>query len=107
MTVAELSAPVGSPAGVHCFKEIVIVDSTIDDPGSRCFPLMNSDEIARYVEQTDRLSKPWVLIQWRLQKLQERQADMEAEAYCREVAELHHALMALGEWWIGREDEVF
>ena len=37
---------------------------------------MDSDDIARYIEQTDSLSKPWVLIQWRLQKLRERQADM-------------------------------
>lgn len=68
---------------------------------------MNSDEIARYVEQTDSLSKPWVLIQWRLQKLQERRADMDAEAYLQAVTELHQTLMDLGEWWIGREDEVF
>ncbi|MEM1309769.1 MAG: hypothetical protein AAF722_15585 [Cyanobacteria bacterium P01_C01_bin.70] len=68
---------------------------------------MNSDDIARYIEQTDSLSKPWILIQWRLQKLQERKADMEPEAYMQELAELHQALMNLGKWWVGREDEVF
>lgn len=68
---------------------------------------MNSDEIARYVEQTDRLSKPWILIQWRLQKLQERKADIDPDVYLKELAELHQALMDLGEWWVGREDEVF
>lgn len=68
---------------------------------------MNSDELARYIEQTDSLSKPWVLIQWRLHKLQERKADMEPDAYLQELSELHQALMNLGEWWVGREDEVF
>jgi len=68
---------------------------------------MNSDEIARYIEQTDSLSKPWMLIQWRLQKLQERKATMDSDAYLQELSELHQALMNLGEWWVGREDEVF
>ncbi|MEM6835290.1 MAG: hypothetical protein AAF609_00415 [Cyanobacteria bacterium P01_C01_bin.120] len=68
---------------------------------------MNSDDIAQYIEQTDGLSQPWMLIQWRLQKLQERKADMEPDAYIQELAELHQALMKLGKWWVGREDEVF
>lgn len=68
---------------------------------------MNSDEIARYIEQTDGLAKPWMLIQWRLQKLQERRAEMDPDVYLRELTELHQALMSLGEWWVGREDEVF
>jgi len=68
---------------------------------------MNSDAIARYIEQTDSLSKPWLLIQWRLQKLQERKAEMEPDDYLQALSELHEALMALGEWWVGREDEVF
>ncbi|HEY9889629.1 MAG TPA: hypothetical protein V6D02_14585 [Candidatus Obscuribacterales bacterium] len=68
---------------------------------------MNSDDMARYVEQTDGLGKPWLLIQWRLLKLQERQAEMAPEVYTQELAELHQSLMALGEWWVGREDEVF
>lgn len=68
---------------------------------------MNSDEIARYVEQTESLSKPWILIQWRLQKLQEQKSDMDPEIYIQEVSRLHQSLMDLGEWWVGREDEVF
>ncbi|MGF1460762.1 MAG: hypothetical protein ACFBSG_17255 [Leptolyngbyaceae cyanobacterium] len=68
---------------------------------------MQSDEIARYIEQTDSLSKPWVLIQWRLLKLQEQKTTMEAEAYLQELSALHQSLMNLGEWWEGREDEVF
>ncbi|MEO1093873.1 MAG: hypothetical protein AAFX01_03105 [Cyanobacteria bacterium J06638_28] len=68
---------------------------------------MNSDDIARYIEQTDGLSKPWMLIQWRLKKLQERKSTMDPTAYMAELAELHEALMSLGEWWVGREDDVF
>jgi len=68
---------------------------------------MNSDDIARYIEHTDSLSKPWLLIQWRLQKLQEQKADMDADVYLQELAALQQSLMDLGEWWVGREDEVF
>ncbi len=68
---------------------------------------MDSSDIARYIEQTDSISKPWMLIQWRLQKLKERQSEMAPEAYLQELTELHQALMDLGEWWVGREDEVF
>jgi hypothetical protein len=68
---------------------------------------MNSDEMARYVEQTDSLSKPWMLVLWRLQKLQEQKSEMDPEDYMRELSGLHESLMNLGEWWVGREDEFF
>lgn len=32
---------------------------------------------------------------------------MDTESYLKELSELHQALMDLGEWWVGREDEVF
>ena len=68
---------------------------------------MDSKDLARYIEQTDGISKPWMLIQLQLQKLKERQAEMAPEAYLRELEELRQALMNLGEWWVGREDELF
>lgn len=68
---------------------------------------MNSDDIARYIEQTDSLAKPWLLIQWRLKKLQEQQATMDPDQYWQELTSLQQSLMDLGEWWVGREDEVF
>ncbi|MEO1300522.1 MAG: hypothetical protein AAFW75_33100 [Cyanobacteria bacterium J06636_16] len=68
---------------------------------------MNSDDLARYIEATDSLSKPWMLIQWRLRKLQERKSEMDPDVYMQELADLHQSLMSLGKWWIGREDEVF
>jgi hypothetical protein len=68
---------------------------------------MESHDIARYIEQTDSLAKPWLLIQWRLKKLQEQRAEMDSDQYLQELAALHQSLMDLGEWWVGREDEVF
>jgi hypothetical protein len=68
---------------------------------------MDSTQLARYIEETDGISKPWLLLQLRLKKLQERRDDIPHEEYMRELEELHTALMRLGEWWIGLEDEVF
>ncbi|MBD2484255.1 hypothetical protein [Planktothrix sp. FACHB-1365] len=68
---------------------------------------MNSQELARYIESTDSISKPWLLMQLRLKKLQERRAEISHEEYIQELAQLHEELMNLGEWWLGIEDEVF
>jgi hypothetical protein len=69
--------------------------------------LMDSAQLAQYIEATDGISKPWLLIQLRLKKLQERRDTISSEEYLREVEELHTALMQLGEWWVGIEHEVF
>lgn len=68
---------------------------------------MDGKDWASYIEATEGLSKPWLLIQWRLQLLQERRSQMAPEAYASELAELHQALMDLGEWWQGQEKAVF
>lgn len=68
---------------------------------------MNSQELARYIESTNSISKPWLLVQLRLKKLQERRAEISHEEYIQELAQLHEELMNLGEWWLGIEDEVF
>ncbi len=68
---------------------------------------MNSEELARYIEATDGISKPWLLIQLRLKKLEERRHSISSQEYEEELAELHKQLMNLGEWWRGIEDEVF
>ncbi|MGB3135836.1 MAG: hypothetical protein WBG38_03245 [Nodosilinea sp.] len=68
---------------------------------------MNGEDWASYVEATDGLSKPWLLIQWRLRLLQEQQPGLDPETYATELAELHKALMNLGEWWQGQEEIVF
>jgi len=43
----------------------------------------------------------------RLAKLQEHKDNMLPEDYMTELDALHQELMGLGEWWVGREDEVF
>lgn len=68
---------------------------------------MQSDDLAKYIEDNDAISKPWLLLQLRLVKLKERRSEMSAEEYTRELEDLHRDLMHLGEWWKGREDEVF
>lgn len=68
---------------------------------------MDSTELAQYLEATDSISKPWLLVQLRLKKLQERQAIISGEEYANELADIHQDLMNLGEWWRGIEDEVF
>lgn len=71
------------------------------------FIAMDSNELARYIEATDGISKPWLLIQLRLKKLQENRSNLSPEEYMDKLAELHQDLMNLGEWWVGIEDEVF
>lgn len=68
---------------------------------------MKSDDLAKYIEATDGISKPWLLIQLRLAKLKERRQEMSTEEFNQQLAELHEELMKLGQWWVGQEDEVF
>lgn len=68
---------------------------------------MNSKELAQYIEATNSISKPWLLVQLRLKKLQERQSDISSDEYSKELTDIHQDLMNLGEWWIGQEEEVF
>lgn len=68
---------------------------------------MNSKELAQYIEATDGISKPWLLTQLRLLKLQERCLTISAQEYADELAQIHDHLMKLGEWWRSREAEVF
>jgi hypothetical protein len=68
---------------------------------------MNSEELAQYLEATDGVSKPWLLMQLRLKKLKERSDTLSSEEYSRELADIHQDLMNLGEWWRGIEDKVF
>lgn len=68
---------------------------------------MNSKELAQYIEATDSISKPWLLVQLRLKKLQERQDNISSDEYSRELTDIHQDLMNLGEWWVGQEEEVF
>jgi hypothetical protein len=68
---------------------------------------MNSKELAQYIEATNSITKPWLLVQLRLKKLQERQTTLSENDYANELADIHEDLMNLGEWWRGIENEVF
>lgn len=68
---------------------------------------MNSQDLARYLEQTDSATKPWLLAQLRLLKLKEERPNLSTAEYEQRLADIHQDLMNLGEWWVGIEDEVF
>ena len=68
---------------------------------------MNSEELARYIEETGKISQPWLLIQLRLKKLEENRHNLSSDEYLDKLSELQEELMKLGEWWVGIEDDVF
>ncbi|MCB4377548.1 MULTISPECIES: hypothetical protein [unclassified Synechococcus] len=67
----------------------------------------SSEDLARYLEQRGELSKPWNLQMLRLKKLKEAKASMDPQLYLEKVQEAHADLMRLGQFWKGREQEVF
>lgn len=68
---------------------------------------MDSKDLAQYLEKTDGITKPWLLVQLRLKKLAERRAVISSDEYAKELADIHQDLMNLGQWWQGIEDQVF
>ena len=64
-------------------------------------------ELARYLEQRGELSKPWMLQLLRLTKLKEAKDTMEPQEFVDRPQEAHADLMRLGEFWKGREQQVF
>ena len=73
-------------------------------PGS---PSPSAAELARYLEQRGELSKPWMLQLLRLTKLKEAKDTMEPQEFVERLQEAHADLMRLGEFWKGREQQVF
>ena len=67
----------------------------------------SSDDLARYLEQRGELTKPWNLQMLRLKKLKEAKVSMDPQLYLEKVQEAHADLMRLGQFWKGREQEVF
>lgn len=68
---------------------------------------MDSQELGQYITATNGMSKPWLLVQLRLKKLEERRDQLEAGEYIRQLEDIHQDMMKLGEWWKGQEKEVF
>lgn len=70
-------------------------------------PLPSSEELSRYLESRGELGKPWMWHLLRLTKLRESRQDMDPDEYLERLAQAHSDLMRLGEFWKGREQEVF
>jgi hypothetical protein len=70
-------------------------------------PLPNAADLARYLESRGELGKPWMWHLLRLAKLKEEKDTMEPQEFVERLAEAHADLMRLGEFWKGRETEVF
>ena len=70
-------------------------------------PPPSAVELARYLESRGDLSKPWMLQMLRLAMLKEARGSMSQEDYMCSIKEAHSDLMRLGEFWKGREAEVF
>ena len=68
---------------------------------------MDSKDLAQYIEDTDGMSKPWLLVQLRLKKLAEKKDNIPPEEYLEQLEDIHQDLMKLGQWWVGREKDVF
>ncbi len=68
---------------------------------------MDSKDLAQYIEANQVISKPWLLIQLRLKKLEENKHNLSSQEYMETLTDIHQDLMKLGEWWLGREYEVF
>ena len=68
---------------------------------------MDSKELAKDIEATNGMSKPWLLLQLRLKKLEEQKDCLPKHEYLSKVQDIHEDLMKLGEWWKGIEGEVF
>ena len=68
---------------------------------------MDSKDLAKYMEATGGISKPWLLVQLRLKKLEENKLNLSKKEYMEQLEDIHQDLMKLGEWWKGREGEVF
>ena len=67
----------------------------------------SSEDLARYLEQRGELTRPWNLQMLRLEKLKEAKDSMDPQLYLEKVQEAHADLMRLGQFWKGREQQVF
>ena len=70
-------------------------------------PLPSSHDLARYLEARGELGKPWLWHLLRLSRLKESRHEMDPDEYLQRVQQAHADLMQLGEFWKGREQEVF
>jgi hypothetical protein len=91
----------------HSHGCLISISIRLGDAKSWSLPSMDSKDLAQYIQATDSISKPWLLVKMRLKKLQENKATLSQAEYLRELEEIHQDMMNLSEWWHGRKDEVF
>jgi hypothetical protein len=91
-----LNAIIPSPPAPHHPN---IIPNAMSSPSSK--------DLAQYIEQTDGISKPWLLVQLRLAKLKERRSEMTDQEYTLALDDIQQDLMKIGQWWKGREQDVF
>ena len=70
-------------------------------------PIPSSADLARYLEQRGELGKPWMWHLLRLSKLKEAKDSMDPDTYQEHLHQAHADLMRLGNFWEGRENDVF
>ena len=70
-------------------------------------PIPSSADLARYLEQRGELGKPWMWHLLRLSKLNEAKDSMDPDTYLEQLHQAHADLMRLGNFWEGRENDVF
>ena len=60
---------------------------------------INSKELAKYIEDTSGISKPWLLLQLRLKKLEEQRMNISSQEYLDKLDDIQKDLLKLGKWW--------
>lgn len=70
-------------------------------------PLPSSQDLARYLEQRGEMGKPWMWHLLRQVKLREASGSMAPAEVLALIEDAHADLIRLGEFWKGREAEVF
>ena len=70
-------------------------------------PSPSSEQLAAYLEQRGEMGKPWMWHLLRQVKLREASESMAPVEVFASIQDAHADLMRLGEFWKGREAEVF
>lgn len=61
--------------------------------------MTNSEDLAKYIESINGISKPWLLAQLRLKKLEENKPFLSSDEYLIQLQDIQQDVMNLGEWW--------
>lgn len=62
--------------------------------------MTNSENLAKYIESINGISKPWLLAQLRLKKLEENKPFLSPDEYLIQLQDIQQDVMNIGEWWV-------